>query len=202
MTLHVRDPCVPDVAPALTADRPSLPLLPASFFLGQEYISEVVDQLLYLADNNFTTFPLMKKLVFFRETRHAFGRTALMLSGGEKQCCTTAHRIPPNHVPSELVTPLTRLCALRSRRGHADDVPPGRGEGVVPGGTAAKGHLRVLGRLCGGYLCPPPPPLHTQTHPPFIGPGGLLLLLLLLIRAPQHQLARADAVAPAMSRPC
>jgi hypothetical protein len=48
----------------------------------QEYIQEVVDQLLYLADNSFTTFPLMQKLVFFRETRHSFGRTALMLSGG------------------------------------------------------------------------------------------------------------------------
>jgi TAG lipase/steryl ester hydrolase/phospholipase A2/LPA acyltransferase len=41
-----------------------------------------VDQLRFLACNNFSTFPLMQKLVFFRETRHAFGRTALMLSGG------------------------------------------------------------------------------------------------------------------------
>ncbi len=41
-----------------------------------------MDQLLYLADNSFTSFPLMQKLVFFRETRHSFGRTALMLSGG------------------------------------------------------------------------------------------------------------------------
>jgi hypothetical protein len=48
----------------------------------QDYINEVVDQLRYLSNNHFASFPLMQKLVFFRETRHAFGRTALLLSGG------------------------------------------------------------------------------------------------------------------------
>ena len=48
----------------------------------QDYINEVVDQLFYLASQQCQSFPLMDKLVFFRETRHAFGRSALLLSGG------------------------------------------------------------------------------------------------------------------------
>ncbi len=48
-----------------------------------QYVDEVVNQLLFLAKTD--TAPVlspMQKLLFFRETRHAFGRTALMLSGG------------------------------------------------------------------------------------------------------------------------
>eukprot|EP01138_Halocafeteria_seosinensis_P002073 gb/GECG01002122.1/.p1 GENE.gb/GECG01002122.1/~~gb/GECG01002122.1/.p1 ORF type:complete len:676 (+),score=70.60 gb/GECG01002122.1/:1-2028(+) len=51
--------------------------------LIEEYIDTVVNCLLYIARENFgETMPPKKKLVFFRETRHAFGRTALLLSGG------------------------------------------------------------------------------------------------------------------------
>jgi len=51
--------------------------------LIEDYVDEVVNQLLFLAKTD--TAPVlspMQKLLFFRETRHAFGRTALMLSGG------------------------------------------------------------------------------------------------------------------------
>ncbi|CAE7933154.1 SDP1, partial [Symbiodinium sp. KB8] len=48
----------------------------------RDYINEVVDILLYLSCNPFEEFPSVRKLVFLRETLHAFGRTALVLSGG------------------------------------------------------------------------------------------------------------------------
>ena len=83
LTLTLTHPCTQPNVHASPIPCPNVPILFHCVPAGQEYISEVVDQLLYLADNSFTTFPLMKKLVFFRETRHAFGRTALMLSGGE-----------------------------------------------------------------------------------------------------------------------
>ena len=51
--------------------------------LIEDYVDEVLNQLLFLAKQD--TRPALspaEKLLFFRETRHAFGRTALMLSGG------------------------------------------------------------------------------------------------------------------------
>eukprot|EP00898_Chlorokybus_atmophyticus_P007615 jgi/Chlat1/7855/Chrsp66S07289 len=48
----------------------------------QEYIHEVTLQLKYVCNYDFPDFPLEEKLAFFHETRHAFGRTALLFSGG------------------------------------------------------------------------------------------------------------------------
>lgn len=48
----------------------------------QDYISEVTLQLKYVTHYDFPDFNVEDKLSFLRETRHAFGRTALVLSGG------------------------------------------------------------------------------------------------------------------------
>ncbi|KAL6080681.1 Lipase 5, variant 2 [Balamuthia mandrillaris] len=53
--------------------------------LIEEYIIEIVKQLEFISDSDILTeygFDDRKKLEFFLETRQAFGRTALMLSGG------------------------------------------------------------------------------------------------------------------------
>ena len=55
------------------------PTVPAA--IG-EYIDEVVLQLEYITNYDLPDFTLEDKLAFLRETRHAFGRTALLLSGG------------------------------------------------------------------------------------------------------------------------
>jgi predicted acylesterase/phospholipase RssA len=47
-----------------------------------DYTLEVADQLRYICDNDFDNFSLSDKKIFFHETRQAFGRTALVLSGG------------------------------------------------------------------------------------------------------------------------
>ncbi|KXZ42481.1 hypothetical protein GPECTOR_142g702 [Gonium pectorale] len=46
------------------------------------YLAEMKDQLMQLVDWPEDELPADEKLAFFRETRHTFGRTALLLSGG------------------------------------------------------------------------------------------------------------------------
>lgn len=48
----------------------------------REYIKEVQSHLEYLTNCVGPELSLQEKLAFLRETRHAFGRTALVLSGG------------------------------------------------------------------------------------------------------------------------
>ncbi|MQM07333.1 hypothetical protein Taro_040173 [Colocasia esculenta] len=50
--------------------------------LIKEYIDEVSTQLKMVCDSDTEEFLLDEKLAFMQETRHAFGRTALLLSGG------------------------------------------------------------------------------------------------------------------------
>lgn len=50
--------------------------------LIQEYITEVKYHLRAVCDADSHELPLEEKMAFIHETRHAFGRTALMLSGG------------------------------------------------------------------------------------------------------------------------
>ncbi|XP_057541988.1 triacylglycerol lipase SDP1-like [Amaranthus tricolor] len=50
--------------------------------LIKEYIDEVTTQLRMVCDFDSEELPLEEKLAFMHETRHAFGRTALLLSGG------------------------------------------------------------------------------------------------------------------------
>lgn len=50
--------------------------------LIKEYIDEVTTQLRIVCDSDSEEFLLEEKLAFMHETRHAFGRTALLLSGG------------------------------------------------------------------------------------------------------------------------
>ncbi|TVU35030.1 hypothetical protein EJB05_16896, partial [Eragrostis curvula] len=50
--------------------------------LIKEYIEEVSTQLKMICDSDCDDLPLEEKLAFMHETRHAFGRTALLLSGG------------------------------------------------------------------------------------------------------------------------
>ncbi|XP_019187416.1 PREDICTED: triacylglycerol lipase SDP1-like [Ipomoea nil] len=50
--------------------------------LIQEYIDEVSTQLRMVCDSDSEELLLEEKLAFVHETRHAFGRTALLLSGG------------------------------------------------------------------------------------------------------------------------
>jgi len=50
--------------------------------LIKEYIEEVSTQLKMVCDSDSDELPLQEKLAFMHETRHAFGRTALLLSGG------------------------------------------------------------------------------------------------------------------------
>ncbi|KAJ9548170.1 hypothetical protein OSB04_020713 [Centaurea solstitialis] len=50
--------------------------------LIKEYIDEVSTQLRMVCDSDYEELLLEEKLAFMHETRHAFGRTALLLSGG------------------------------------------------------------------------------------------------------------------------
>ncbi|ESW17547.1 hypothetical protein PHAVU_007G248300 [Phaseolus vulgaris] len=50
--------------------------------LIKEYIDEVSTQLRMVCNSDSEELPLEEKLSFMHETRHAFGRTALLLSGG------------------------------------------------------------------------------------------------------------------------
>lgn len=50
--------------------------------LIKEYIDEVSTQLIMVCDSDSDEILLEEKLAFMHETRHAFGRTALLLSGG------------------------------------------------------------------------------------------------------------------------
>ncbi|XP_041024483.1 triacylglycerol lipase SDP1-like [Juglans microcarpa x Juglans regia] len=50
--------------------------------LIKEYIDEVSTQLRVICDSDSEELSLEEKLAFMHETRHAFGRTALLLSGG------------------------------------------------------------------------------------------------------------------------
>ncbi|GMH28336.1 hypothetical protein Nepgr_030179 [Nepenthes gracilis] len=50
--------------------------------LIKEYIDEVITQLRMVCDSDSEELLLEEKLAFMHETRHAFGRTALLLSGG------------------------------------------------------------------------------------------------------------------------
>ncbi|EPS72361.1 hypothetical protein M569_02395, partial [Genlisea aurea] len=50
--------------------------------LIKEYIDEVITQLRMVCDSDSEELVLEEKLSFMHETRHAFGRTALLLSGG------------------------------------------------------------------------------------------------------------------------
>lgn len=50
--------------------------------LIEDYLDEVCAALNYLCDNEFDNFTSNDKSLFFRRTGHAFGRSALMLSGG------------------------------------------------------------------------------------------------------------------------
>lgn len=62
--------------PELHMGRPRVPRLINS------YIKEVAKQLRMVCDSDSEDLPLEEKLAFMHETRHAFGRTALLLSGG------------------------------------------------------------------------------------------------------------------------
>ena len=48
----------------------------------KEYIEEVSTQLKMVCNSDSDELPLEEKLAFMHETRHAFGRSALLLSGG------------------------------------------------------------------------------------------------------------------------
>eukprot|EP00127_Corallochytrium_limacisporum_P005931 Clim_evm8s215 gene=Clim_evmTU8s215 len=50
--------------------------------LIEAYVAEVVTHLCFIRDGDFPGFSLRQKEMFFRDTRQAFGRTALLLSGG------------------------------------------------------------------------------------------------------------------------
>ncbi|KAJ6425950.1 hypothetical protein OIU84_026513 [Salix udensis] len=62
--------------PELHKDRLQVPKL------IKEYIDEVSTQLRMVCDSDSEELSLEEKLAFMHETRHAFGRTALLLSGG------------------------------------------------------------------------------------------------------------------------
>lgn len=62
--------------PELHMGRPHVPRL------IKEYITEVSKQLRMVCDSDSEDLPLEEKFAFMHETRHAFGRTALLLSGG------------------------------------------------------------------------------------------------------------------------
>ena len=47
-----------------------------------DYLDEVADSILHIADKNTTSISFEDKLDFFRRASHCFGRSALMLSGG------------------------------------------------------------------------------------------------------------------------
>ncbi len=51
-------------------------------YLIEEYQDEMLKSLDFISNYNERYFPLYKKLEFFSETRHSYGRTALLLSGG------------------------------------------------------------------------------------------------------------------------
>ncbi|KAG8055323.1 hypothetical protein GUJ93_ZPchr0001g30990 [Zizania palustris] len=55
--------------------------------LIKEYIEEVSTQLKMVCNSDSDELPLEEKLAFMHETRHAFGRTALLLSGGASLGC-------------------------------------------------------------------------------------------------------------------
>lgn len=50
--------------------------------LIEDYVDNVVKSLEYICDTEFEDFPPEEKFEFFYETRQAFGRSALCLSGG------------------------------------------------------------------------------------------------------------------------
>ncbi len=50
--------------------------------LIEEYNTEVVRILDYIANTEFENYPIDKKFDLFYELRHTFGRSALLLSGG------------------------------------------------------------------------------------------------------------------------
>lgn len=50
--------------------------------LIEDYVNSVVKALEYICENEFDDFPPEEKFEFFYETRQAFGRSALCLSGG------------------------------------------------------------------------------------------------------------------------
>ncbi len=50
--------------------------------LIEDYIDQVCESLLFLANHEVTCLPFDRKLQFFRETAQSFGQPALMLSGG------------------------------------------------------------------------------------------------------------------------
>lgn len=65
----------------------SNPQLYSTCFLGtksliEDYRKEFIKCLEYISDLPPEKFPYTQKLEFFAETKHAFGRTALLLSGG------------------------------------------------------------------------------------------------------------------------
>ncbi len=71
----------------------------------QEYIKEVQDHLEYLTAYQGADLPLPDKLIFLRETRHAFGRTALVLSGGGALgAFHVVSRWTPSSVPEHAAT--------------------------------------------------------------------------------------------------
>ena len=51
-------------------------------YLIESFQNEILSSLKYIYKFDEEYFPLFKKLEFFSETRHAYGRTALLLSGG------------------------------------------------------------------------------------------------------------------------
>ncbi len=55
--------------------------------LIHEYFTEVIKSLEYVSSSPNDKISLEKKLEFFTETRHAFGRTALLCSGGAGLGC-------------------------------------------------------------------------------------------------------------------
>lgn len=74
----------------------------------KDYINEVKDQLNLLTDWPDSALPAAEKITFFKETRHTFGRTALLLSGGGGLGCF--------HVVSSAEAPAQRDLAWLQRR--------------------------------------------------------------------------------------
>jgi hypothetical protein len=74
----------------------------------REYIQEVKAQLAMLTDWPEAGIELEEKLSFFKETRHAYGRTALLLSGGGG--------LGSFHIVSTLVNVFCSTCPTLSAR--------------------------------------------------------------------------------------
>ncbi|KAK7336493.1 hypothetical protein VNO77_17035 [Canavalia gladiata] len=90
--------------------------------LIKEYIDEVTTQLRMVCDSDSEELSLEEKLAFMHETRHAFGRTALLLSGGASLGAShvgvvktlVEHKLMPRIIAGSSVGSI--MCALVATR--------------------------------------------------------------------------------------